>query len=232
MKQGKIEQYKDSVWLRQEYCVNKLSLEKVGELCGVSYSCIWKWLKKNGIKRRGRSEHLKGKPAWNSGLTNKVDKRILAGATHAMWGRTHSEKSKELARHSWKLWCLKNPTYHKGENNPFYGKKHSKESIQKNREANSMENNANWQGGISFEPYGIEFNDELKRQIRERNNFTCQMPGCGIKENGRAHDVHHIDYDKTNNNDFNLITLCHRCHLKTNYNRDYWMAFLGDINND
>ncbi len=82
------------------------------------------------------------------------------------------------------------------------------------------EKNPNWRGWISFEPYGIEFNKELKGFIRKRDNDQCQK--CGAKENGRAHDCHHIDYDKKNNKDWNLITLCSSCHAKTNSNRQYW----------
>ena len=35
----------------------------------------------------------------------------------------------------------------------------------------------------------------------------------------------HIDYDKRNNDPKNLITLCHSCHSKTNYNRNYWINY-------
>jgi len=31
-----------------------------------------------------------------------------------------------------------------------------------------------------------------------------------------------IDYDKLNIKPKNLISLCHSCHMKTNYNREYW----------
>ena len=48
------------------------------------------------------------------------------------------------------------------------------------------------------------------------------MSGCGIYENGKHHAVHHIDYDKENNEDWNLMTLCNCCHMKTNFNREYW----------
>ena len=46
--------------------------------------------------------------------------------------------------------------------------------------------------------------------------------------------IHHIDYDKLNCKPENLITLCHSCHAKSNYNRDYWFAFYmhyKEINN-
>ena len=79
-----------------------------------------------------------------------------------------------------------------------------------------------WRGGISFEPYTIEFNKALKRYIRERNNYTCQI--CG-KEHSK--DVHHINFDKKDCRKPNLTTLCHSCHSKTtNGNRDFWTGAL------
>jgi hypothetical protein len=82
------------------------------------------------------------------------------------------------------------------------------------------ENNANWNGGKSFEPYPVSWKETLKRSIRQRDNYTCRI--CGIEP---STDCHHIDYDKNNCNLNNLITLCHACHSKTNYNRDYWTNY-------
>jgi len=81
----------------------------------------------------------------------------------------------------------------------------------------------NWLGGISFEPYGIEFNNKLKMFIREQYDYTCQE--CGVKENGKNHVCHHVDYNKQNNQRDNLIILCRSCHMKTNFNRKYWQSY-------
>jgi hypothetical protein len=72
--------------------------------------------------------------------------------------------------------------------------------------------------------YPKAFSLALKALIRERDGFTCQE--CGVIEDGRAYDVHHIDYDKTNCHPRNLITLCRSCHARTNHktNRDHWEA--------
>jgi len=87
--------------------------------------------------------------------------------------------------------------------------------------------NPNWQGGKSFEPYGPEFNQKLKEQIRLRDGEKCRL--CGEPANDRCLDVHHIDYDKTNNKLENLITLCFRCHVKTNFNRPYWQSYFTNL---
>lgn len=83
----------------------------------------------------------------------------------------------------------------------------------------------NWCGGDT--EYGPEFNDELKEYIRERDDHQCVI--CGISEDGRAHDCHHLDYDKLNNDPINLVTLCIPCHRRTNYNRRFWCTILAPI---
>jgi len=68
----------------------------------------------------------------------------------------------------------------------------------------------------------------LKLTIRERDNYICQ--NCDMTEEehiivlGSALEVHHIDYDKTNNKKDNLITLCKSCNIRANYNRSHWLA--------
>lgn len=107
-----------------------------------------------------------------------------------------------------------------GENNPMYGKLGCK--------------CPNWMGGKSFEEYSMEFNTFLKKEIRDRDQHTCQMPGCGLKEKNSNYvfSVHHIDYNKKNNKKNNLITFCKQCHSKTNYNREYWKKLLTDLQNN
>ena len=69
----------------------------------------------------------------------------------------------------------------------------------------------------------------LKQFILERDNYTCQDPNCK-GEHKKLH-VHHIDYNKKNNNPKNLIALCSSCHAKTNgkNNRTYWTDYYQNI---
>jgi hypothetical protein len=80
-----------------------------------------------------------------------------------------------------------------------------------------------WQGGLSCEKYPVEWKETLRRSIRERDNYICQI--CNKQQGDKAHDVHHIDYNKKNCNPENLITLCVVCHAKTSYHRDYWKDY-------
>ena len=85
----------------------------------------------------------------------------------------------------------------------------------------------NWQNGKSFEIYPIEFNKKFKQLIYERDNYQCQYPNC--TEIHKKLNAHHIDYDKQNNNPENIITLGTSCHMKTNFNRQYWTEFYQNI---
>lgn len=86
-----------------------------------------------------------------------------------------------------------------------------------------------WKGGISFEPYGLEFNKKLKIRIRKRDNYICMMCNIHSEKLPRALDVHHTNYDKTCNLPPNLISLCKNCHSKTNFNRISWTKFFQSL---
>lgn len=91
------------------------------------------------------------------------------------------------------------------------------------------EKNWNWKGGISLEAYGLEFNEDLKEVIRNRDRRKCQICEKTELENKEKLSVHHIDYDKRNNDPKNLITLCRICHLRTNGKRKYWTKSFNNI---
>ena len=87
----------------------------------------------------------------------------------------------------------------------------------------SKQNSKLWLGGEREEAYNSEFTKHLKKKVKERDNYTCQMCGSLVKKNIHPH---HIDYNKKNNSENNLTSLCNSCHSKTNYNRRYWMELL------
>ena len=103
----------------------------------------------------------------------------------------------------------------KGKNNPMFGKK--------------GKSAGNYIHGNCYEPYPLEFNAKLKLKIRKRDNYTCQ--NCGIIEEehiivlGRVLSVHHIDYNKENCKEDNLITLCNNCNTRVNFKRKHWKNY-------
>lgn len=108
------------------------------------------------------------------------------------------------------------------------GYRHTDEALQKISEASKGKNNVGYIDGRSFEPYGIEFNEELREQIRKRDDYICRECDKTQEELDRKLDIHHIDYDKTNNKPENLISLCHSCHGKTGFGRDDWIEYFED----
>lgn len=82
-------------------------------------------------------------------------------------------------------------------------------------------NKYGWKGGISFELYSVDWTETLKRAIRERDNYICQL--CSQYGN----TVHHKDYCKKNCSPDNLITLCVKCNPKVNFNRNYWLNYFN-----
>jgi hypothetical protein len=58
------------------------------------------------------------------------------------------------------------------------------------------------------------------------NEQYCKCGECGISNTDAKFHLHHIDYNKLNDERTNLIFLCHSCHSKTtNSNRDKWINY-------
>ncbi len=131
----------------------------------------------------------------------------------ALKGFKHNEKTKKLLSQ-----------LRRGKNNSFYGKKHNF----KTKQQLSLIHGGT---GVPYEntEYGAKFDNVLKEQVRFRDHYKCQECGCSQLENGRQLDCHHIDYDKLNNILRNLISLCMKCHRKTNANRDYWEKHFKEV---
>ncbi len=83
-----------------------------------------------------------------------------------------------------------------------------------------------WKGGIAYEPYAPGFTNEIKKIIKEIDNYTCQE----CKKNSVMLNIHHIDYNKKNHSIENLISLCNKCHGKTNINREEWTQKFIELN--
>lgn len=167
-----------------------------------------KFLFKKGHKvsqiiRNKISRAKKRKSTWNKGgkLTTKWKNKIR----RSLIGHKVSDETRKKLRKS-----------HRGMKKPWVRDRLIKLT---------KEEHPNWQGGKSFEPYGLEFNENLKEVIRNRDRRKCKICEKTELKEGKKLSVHHIDYDKKNNNPNNLITLCVCCHIKTNYNKKYWIKY-------
>jgi hypothetical protein len=170
----------------------------------------------------------KGHLPWNTGKTHPIETRKkiseklkgkYGGNKHPMFGKHHIEEARRKIKEARKKQIIIS-----GIDSPNYGKHHSNETRRKMSESHPRgEQHPNWNGGTSFEPYTIKWNETLKRSIRERDRYTCRL--CGKQQGDKLFSIHHIDYCKKNCSPTNLITLCNPCHMRTNYNRKKWIDY-------
>ena len=163
------------------------------------------------------SKFTKGKKPWNFGIP-------------------HSEEAKKkmsLARIGNK-YCVGRIPWNKGKKISYspHFKMRGKIPWNKGQEGLKGDKNPNWKGGITNNPYPADFNREFKRKIRERDEYTCQL--CRktdleeFEEFGRVLCVNHIDFDKNNLSLDNLNTLCLRCNVKINYERNKYTKYFQE----
>ncbi len=133
----------------------------------------------------------------------------------------------------------------RGPNHPNYGKHLTDEQKAKIRArlvgrtlprdvaekisaANTGAGHWNWQGGKSHEPYADDWTPALRARIRTRDGNVCRLCGARAVDERQGLDVHHIDYDKMNSSEENLVSLCKSCHARTEFgNRAEWRLRLS-----
>lgn len=163
-----------------------------------------------GVRRSPNSEFKKGNYSWNTGT-----KGVMKANSKSFKPGEHVSPSTE---------------FKKGQipwNNGIPCSEETKIKIGiANKGKLIREAHWNWQGGPK--DYTIEFNIYLKEYIRYRDSYKCFICQKSETEYGRALDCHHIDYDKKNCKEDNLISLCKSCHMKTNFNRNYWKNYFKE----
>jgi 5-methylcytosine-specific restriction endonuclease McrA len=96
-------------------------------------------------------------------------------------------------------------------------------------ESLSGKGNPAWLNGISKLPYSFDFDERLKDFIRDREKHKCLLCEVPEKELDKKLCVHHIDYNKKNSSEVNLVALCNSCNIKVNTNRKYWENYFTDL---
>lgn len=172
---------------------------------------------------------------------------IQAGEKHPQYGKHSWSKGKHFSEDH----CKKIGDAQRGEKNHRFGKHNSPDhrlkvslaltgctrSIETRKKvsiANTKENHPNWKGGISFEPYCPKFNNEFKERVRAFFGYTCQLCGHVWQEGEVKLSVHHVNYNKKACCEQKIIPLfvpvCSgKCHLKTNYRRDYYETYFTEL---
>lgn len=186
----------------------------------------------------GHNRGMEGK--HHTKQTKKKMGRAMSGKNNPMYGRTGENNpsyGKPRLCMMGKNNPMKRPEVRAKNSESRRGKPHHSEETKRRMrgENNPMrrpevrakfigKNHPRWISGLKRK-YPIEFNNQLKQSIRERDNYICQLCGRTQEENGRKLDVHHIDYNKINIHPLNLITLCRSCNLVVEYDIDGWMLF-------
>jgi 5-methylcytosine-specific restriction endonuclease McrA len=178
--------------IEQLYIEENISAKEIANRYRCSNTTILNWIRKFGFKDKIRIGYPKGRKNLKLSGNLSPTKRL---EVQQKMRDNHYDCS--------------------GDKNPNYG-------------ATWMigEGNPNWLGGISDNGYYWKFNEELKESIRNRDSNKCKECGLNkedhyLKYNENLH-VHHIDYNKDNCNEDNLITLCLKCNISANYNREQW----------
>jgi len=111
-------------------------------------------------------------------------------------GHPHTEKTKKLIREKRKLQVMKR------------GKEHHL-----------------WIADRGLLRYSEKWTEELRQKIRRRDKLICQVCNNKNKKLKETLSVHHIDYNKLNCVDNNLISLCRCCHrtLHAEKRKEYWI---------
>lgn len=236
--------------LNNLYWKNKLSLNEIAKELGCSRSIILDWMKKYNILRRTSSESKKKKKIrvkcnncdkiiWVKQSKFKKQKRFFC--SHSCFNKKIKPKEKikkvcgicskeflvlpcQISRKYCSRECYCKSGVHKGTKNPW---NRNPDKIEKHSKRMLGKNNPNWHDGISFEPYSLEFNNRLKRKIRKKYNYICQLCGDKILKNTKKKSlcIHHINYDKKNCREENLIPLCNSCNSSVNKSREEWTDY-------
>jgi len=217
---------KDKNWLTMQYWGFNLTLNEIGKIADVSRVTIRNWLNHFGIPMRYRFHHL-------DRLNQDKDHQSKAGKGRARWTNSHyshlaSKRMKEnnvgyLMHIRWKEHDAEGYRQHQID----AGKKGGSVVREKMIDWDFYNKHGYLKSQSGKYPYPSEFNRILKNDIFKRDKGICKICNKSIHN---SYAIHHIDYNKNNNNSKNLVLLCESCHNRTNvFNRNYWIEFFNTV---
>lgn len=193
-------------WLYQKYVVEELSIKTIAKLQGCSFRRIQGLIKDMGITRSlseamGLSARRKRGPSVLDSFEELrrlyIDETLPLRKIAKIAGTDTKAARNYLQKYSI----------------PIRGPREAWQTPYTQRKVRGPAHQ-NWQGGISSK-YGFQrapgFTRELRKKIRDRDGNHCVRCGAGRKLL-RALSVHHVDFDKNNHQEDNLVTLCRSCH--------------------
>jgi len=176
-----------------------------------------------------------GRKAWNKGLTKSTSSMVVENAkaiSKSLIGHFVSKETRDKigSANSGRILTKEHRLLiSKGvKNNPNVMKSRFKKWHIQSDEINSKKaskgnKNPAWIDGRSYDKHYLPEFRRIRKEILKRDK-CCQICGGNNKL-----CVHHINYNKDNNNPDNLLTLCNSCHSKTNHNRNRWLVDCKNI---
>ena len=182
--------------LERLYYQENLGIKQIAKYIGVSDRNLWSWFDDLDIPRRDRSSAVTLQWVDNDKRRKDISK-IFSKSTKEYYanGGEPPSKSPEARK--------KISESKMGDKNWMYGRF---------GELNHM-----WKGGkVTYRGRGW---DSIRIQVKRRDGNKCRR--CSSVNNLQVHHI--IPYRETQNNSFeNLITLCHKCHVKVEYHGATW----------
>lgn len=205
-------------YLIEEYVNKNLSSTKIANKFGITKEAILYYLKKYEIPTRNASECVKGFNNYNFGKKGIISSGYKTG----IYCKEH--KCLDCNKPIVNVYSKRCPKCY-AKYLSIISKGHT--VSEETRKKISLTNGGT---GIPREKsgYGIEFDYKLKYRIFKRDNFTCQNCDQYGTIGKNCLTAHHIDYNKKNCEDNNLITLCKKCNSIANFNRSYWQEYYSN----
>ncbi|PID37302.1 MAG: hypothetical protein CSA24_03310 [Deltaproteobacteria bacterium] len=182
---------KEVVELAIAYVFREHAAKELADAHDVSDKTILRRLRAFGVRIRSSSEQRR--------CDQRRGRYDHSGAVRAAWARGAFNTERYRDSRPSGNWGFERH----GSANPFFGRQHRPES----RRLMSDAAKARSIPGIGS--YGDDWTPELRGRVMLRDDHRCQV--CGAWN--AVLQVHHVDHDRRNNAETNLLTVCAPCHL-------------------
>ncbi len=217
--------YRDKDWLFNQYVSKKKPTIEIAKICNVSHVSIFHYLKKFNIKKRSRSQ---ASLEWKK-------KQIELGKQYfdLSWLK---EKGKKLNLYEIAEIFNVNPSRIKSyayAHNIKIKEKEPEWTDDRRRLISNLHKgskNFRWNNGASEYKNHYELK-KIRLEVLKRDEYKCKC--C----NKKATEIHHKDETKENHDINNLISVCHKCHIKqfhrgctSKYKKKYGLSLIEICN--
>lgn len=173
------------------YVFHEQSANELAQEHGVSGLTVCRRLREFGVRIRSSAEQRR--------CDERLGRYNHAEAVRCAWDRGAFDTEQYRETRPAGDWGFDR----NGAHNAFYGKHHSDET---RRRLSTVARSRALPGTGS---YSDDWTEQLRRRVIARDDRRCQL--CGADD--AMLQVHHVDRDRTNNADANLLTVCAGCHL-------------------